>query len=81
MAFWEKAQRHMGLATEQYAAQTPKRTTEVIAPGKTAGGAISSASGMGLAGYMATGASQGGLTGPQGAIIGAGVGLLTYLLS
>ena len=79
--FWDKAQGHMGLATRQYTGQTPKQETEALAPGKTAGGAVSSAAGMGLTGYMAAGASQGGLTGPQGAAIGAAAGLISYLLS
>ena len=67
---------------------------EYEAPGKTVGGAIGAAAGMGMAGYglatmggtsaagaAASGAAAGGLTGPQGAMIGAMIGLSAYLLS
>ena len=50
-------------------------------PPKTVGGGISAGAGMGMAGYMMAGAAKGGLTGPQGAMIGAAVGLGAYLLS
>jgi len=50
-------------------------------PGKTAGGAISAGAGMGMAGYMMAGTVKGGMTGPQGAMIGAAIGLGAYLLS
>lgn len=54
---------------------------EYEAPGKTIGGGINAAAGYGMAGYMMAGAKAGGLTGPQGAVIGTVIGLGAYLLS
>jgi hypothetical protein len=76
----------MGLATQQYAAQRPKEETMIEPPGKTVGGGLMSAGGMGMAGYsvgsaMAAGGTAGSSAGPYGAAIGAVVGLLAYYLS
>lgn len=46
---------------------------KIIKPDKTAGGAIQSAAGAGVTGYM--------LGGPPGAGIGAAIGLASYYLS
>lgn len=76
--FQGRAQQHAQNAIGAHSALTKKGPEP---PGKTAGGAISSAAGMGMAGYMAGGMAKGGMTGPQGAMLGAGVGLLAYMLS
>ncbi len=51
--------------------------TRPAPPEKTVGGAIGSAAGMGMAGYMVDGDTYG----PYGAAIGAAGGLGAYLLS
>lgn len=79
--FWEKGQIAQEKAIGAYSSMQPGRRTETTAPGLTMGGAISAGAGMGMAGYMMAGAKAGGLTGPQGAAIGAGVGIISYLLS
>lgn len=61
-------------------ARSAMRTTQAPPP-KTVGGAIGSAAGMGMAGYMMAGAVKGGIGGPTGAAIGAAIGLGAYLLS
>jgi hypothetical protein len=58
-----------------------EQKTETTAPGKTIGGAIGSATGMGMAGYMMAGASKGSMGGVTGLAIGAGLGALSYFLS
>lgn len=73
------SQRYSQGALEARSAMRPN--VKYDEPGKTAGGALSSAAGMGMAGYMMAGAKAGGLSGPQGALIGAGIGLVSYLLS
>jgi len=78
-SFLDKANESKRLALGAYSRQQPNQTTEP--PGKTAGGLVSSAAGMGMAGYTMAGASAGGMTGPQGAAVGFGVGVLSYLLS
>ncbi|PLX71824.1 MAG: hypothetical protein C0602_00185 [Denitrovibrio sp.] len=54
--------------------------TTTTPPGKTIGGGIMSAAGMGMSGAM-IGAQIGSVGGPMGAAIGAGVGTLAYFLS
>lgn len=73
-SFWDRAQSHMGLATQQFAAQKPKEETIVEPPGKTGGGALASTAGGALAGYQVTG-------NPYGAAGGAVLGLFAYLMS
>ena len=48
--FWDMAQNHMALATNQYEGQRPKQETIMKPPGKTGGGAIGSAAGGAAAG-------------------------------
>jgi hypothetical protein len=78
-SFMEPASRFSQGALQARSAMRPNVTNEP--PGKTAGGAISSAAGMGMAGYMAGGMVGGSAAGPYGAAIGAAVGLGAYLLS
>jgi hypothetical protein len=66
-------------ALQARSAMRPNVTNEP--PGKTIGGAISSGAGMGMAGYMMAGGTAGGLTGPQGALIGMAGGIAAYYLS
>lgn len=78
-SFMDTSHRFSQGALQARSAMRPNMTIEP--PGKTAGGGISAAAGMGMAGYMMAGAASGGLTGPQGAAIGAVAGLAAYYLS
>jgi len=71
--FWNMARNHSQSAESMYKSQTPNQKTEFTPPGKTAGGAIGPTAGGAMAGYS--------VGGPYGAVVGAGVGLLSYMLS
>ena len=84
--FWRMGQQHAQSAIGAYGAQTPERKTELNPPGKTAGGGLMAGAGGAAAGYslgtaIGGGAGTGSTAGPYGALIGAGVGLVAYLLS
>jgi len=83
-SFMDRTQQFSQGALQARSAMRPSMTIDP--PGKTAGGAISSAAGMGMAGYgvgsaIGTGATTGSSAGPYGAIVGAVVGLAAYHLS
>ncbi len=73
--FWNMAQQHSGLATNQYAAQRPKEETIIEPPGKTVGGGIAAGVGGATAGYALTSSN------PYGAAVGAAAMILAYYLS
>ncbi len=79
-SFMDKTQQFSQGAIQSRSAM---RRPEAAAPPKTAGGAISSAAGMGMAGYMIGGTEAGtAIGGPGwGSVIGAGIGLAAYYLS
>lgn len=72
-SFLDKSAQFSQQAMQAYGSQIPNRTVTETAPGKTAGGMLGAAAGMGLAGQAS------GI--PGGGLIGAGVGALSYLLS
>ena len=79
-------QQHAQSAMNAYGSQVPERKTELNPPGKTAGGGLMTAAGGAAAGYsvgaaMASSGAAGSSAGPWGAAVGAGVGLIAYLLS
>jgi hypothetical protein len=79
-SFMDRSQRFSQGALQARSAMRPN--VKFDPPGKTAGGAISSSAGMGMAGYMVGGMVEGSKTGSAwGAGIGAGLGLAAYLLS
>lgn len=68
-----RALQGVGQAGNTYGKMMKKQETTTTPPGPTAGGAIMSAAGMGMAGFT--------LGGPIGAGVGALVGAAGYLLS
>ncbi|BDQ36296.1 hypothetical protein SYK_06560 [Pseudodesulfovibrio nedwellii] len=68
-----KALQGMGQGASTLSKMGQEKTVTTTPPGKTAGGALMSGAGMGMAGFA--------LGGPIGGGIGAGVGALGYLLS
>jgi hypothetical protein len=84
--FWQRGQQHAQGAMGGRSRMHPDRETELNAPGKTAGGGLMASAGMAAGGYavgsaMASSGAVGSAGGPWGAAIGAGVGLVAYLLS
>ena len=84
--FWSMGQQHAQSAISAYGAQTPNQKTDLDPPGKTTGGGLMAGAGGAAAGYsigaaVGSGAASGSAAGPWGAVIGAGVGLIAYLLS
>lgn len=78
-SFMDISQQFQGNAISARSAMRPSREE---APGKTVGGAMMSGAGMAGAGYtIGATATKGASGGPWGAVIGAGVGILSYLLS
>ena len=77
----DQASNMMGQASNTFGRMGQGKKTTTEGPGKTAGGGLSSAASMGMAGYMMAGAQAGGMTGLQGMAIGAAVGLGAYLFS
>jgi len=80
-SFQDRANQFSSNAIGARSAMQRGSRTETEGPGKTVGGGIGAATGMGMSGYMMAGMAKGGLTGPQGAMIGAGLGLAAYFLS
>ena len=84
--FWQMGQEHARGAMNAYGSQGQKRETEVNPPGLTASGGLMAGAGGAAAGYsigsaVAGGATTGSSAGPYGAAIGAGLGIIAYLLS
>ena len=75
-----RAMNMLGQSSQTYGAMDKKRDVPPT-PGKTLGGAMASSASLGLAGYMAAGASKGAFSGPTGGIVGGVAGALMYLLS
>lgn len=80
--FMDRANQAMGMATQSYSMQQ-RKLQQPGAPPKTAGGAIMSSAGMGVAGGMIGGMMAGGTAGSvvpgYGTVIGAGVGAIVGL--
>jgi len=84
--FGSKARDYEQMAIGAYQGQRPGQKTKMTPPGKTVGGGIAAGAGMATAGYtlgasMASAGLAGSSAGPYGALIGAGFGILSYLLS
>lgn len=81
--FYDIAQGHMNTALGAAGTGRPNSKTEISGPGKTAGGALMSGVGAGMAGQSILGSTGVGMTmgGFGGAAIGAGIGILSYFFS
>ena len=73
--FWQMGQQHARSAMGAYGSQIPERKTELNPPGKTAGGGMMAGAGGAVAGYSISSSN------PYGAAVGAGLGIIAYLLS